>query len=232
MAHVLISGATGFLGRTLTKTLLSRGHRVRALVRGAASDTRLHLLQTRVPPGCEAVAGDPLDPAAYGAAFTGIETLVQLVGVSHPNPSKAAQFRIVDLAAAKAAIEAARNSGVRHFVYVSVAQPAPVMQEYIAVRSQVEAAIREAELNATILRPWYVVGPGRRWPLLLAPVYWVLSALPPTRGSARRLGLLSLDEMVQTMALAVEQPPAGIRILEVPQIRSIGRVTPGSRRNQ
>jgi uncharacterized protein YbjT (DUF2867 family) len=178
------------------------------------------------------VAGDPLDPAAYGAALTGIETLVQLVGVSHPNPSKAAQFRIVDLAAATAAIEAARNSGVRHFVYVSVAQPAPVMQEYIAVRSQVEAAIREAELNATILRPWYVVGPGRRWPLLLAPVYWVLSALPPTRGSARRLGLLSLDEMVQTMALAVEQPPAGIRILEVPQIRSIGRVTPGSRRNQ
>ena len=33
MAHVLISGATGFVGRSLTETLHSRGHKVRALVR-------------------------------------------------------------------------------------------------------------------------------------------------------------------------------------------------------
>lgn len=174
-------------------------------------------------PGCESVIGDPFESAAYRPALTGIDTLVQLAGVSHPSPAKAQQFRSVDLRAAENAIQAARDSNVRHFVYISVAHPAPVMKDYIAVRSQVEEAIRAYQLSATILRPWYVLGPGRRWPLFLKPIYWALSALPATRDSARRLGLLTLAEMIRTMALAIEQPPLGTRILEVPQIRSIAR---------
>jgi uncharacterized protein YbjT (DUF2867 family) len=101
------------------------------------------------------------------------------------------------------------------------------MREYIAVRSNVEEFIRAAGLNATILRPWYVLGPGRRWPLVLAPLYWMLGALPATRDSARRLGLVTLSQMTQTMALAVERPPEGIRILEVPEIRAGSLGVPG-----
>src|ERR1700722_6860119 len=107
----------------------------------------------------------------------------------------------------------------RHLVYVSVVHPPPVIKEYTAVRSQIEESIRAAGLNATILRPWYVLGPGRHWPILLAPLYWMLGALPATRDSARRLGLVTLSQMIQTIVLAVERPPEGIRILEVPEIR-------------
>jgi len=96
-----------------------------------------------------------------------------------------------------------------------------VMREYIAARTEAEEAIRASGLNATILRPWYVLGPGRRWPLLLLPAYWVMEALPGTRDSARQLGLVTLPQMVQTLALAVERPATGVRIVEVPQIRSI-----------
>src|ERR1700682_4552244 len=124
------------------------------------------------------------------------DTFVQLVGVSHPSPAKAAEFRSIDLASARAGVEAARFAGVRHFIYVSVAHPAPVMKEYIAARSQAEEAIRASGLNATILRPWYVLGPGRRWPLALLPMYWVLGALPQTRDSARRLGLVTIEQMI------------------------------------
>lgn len=53
----------------------------------------------------------------------------------------------------RASVTAARRVGIAHLVYVSVAQPAPVMRAFIAVRAQGEAMIREAGLTATILRP-------------------------------------------------------------------------------
>jgi uncharacterized protein YbjT (DUF2867 family) len=94
------------------------------------------------------------------------------------------------------------------------------MKEYIAARSEAEEALRASGLNATILRPWYVLGPGRRWPVLLLPAYWIMGALPATRESARRLGLVNARQMIETMARAVERPAAGVRIVEVPEIRA------------
>lgn len=117
-------------------------------------------------------------------------------------------------------LDAAQFAGVRHFVYVSVAHPAPVMKEYVAARSEAEDAICGSGLNATILRPWYVLGPGCRWPLILLPAYWILGALAQTRDSARRLGLATIEEMIKALSRSVEQPAAGVRIVEVPQIRS------------
>jgi uncharacterized protein YbjT (DUF2867 family) len=141
------------------------------------------------------------------------------VGVAHPNPSKAAEFRAVDLASAKASVDSASGAGVKHFVFVSVAHPAPIMKDYIAARLDAESAVRAAGLNATILRPWYVLGPGRRWPTILLPLYWIMEALPRTREGAGRLGLVTIDQMVRTMVDAIEHPPSGVRVIEPPQIR-------------
>lgn len=212
MASVFLTGATGFMGRQLSAELLRRGHTVRGLVRPGS--------QGRLAAGCEGVTGNPLDATSFRGHVAPADTFVQLVGVSHPSPAKAAQFRAIDLVAAQAGIAAAVGAGVRHFLFVSVAHPAPIMREYIAVRSQVEAEIRAAGLNATILRPWYVLGPGRRWPLLLLPAYWLMEALPGTRESARRLGLVTLAQMIATMAHAVDEPAVGVRVVEVPAIRS------------
>jgi len=211
MASVFITGASGFLGFSLSRELLRRGHRVGGLVRRGS--------EHRVAPGCEGVTGDPLDASTYRQSVTACDTLVHLVGVSHPSPAKAQQFRTVDLASANQAISAALACGVGHFVYVSVAHPAPVMKEYIAARVEGEAALRKSGLNATVLRPWYVLGPGRRWPILLLTMYWLMGALPATRESAQRLGLVTLKQMTNTLVWAVEQPAAGFRVLDVGQIR-------------
>src|SRR5262249_2643933 len=127
----------------------------------------------------------------------------------------------VDLASVKASVAAAERTGVAHFVYVSVAQPAPVMHAYVAVRAEGELAITEARLTATILRPWYVLGPGHRWPIVLSPIYAVASLVPGWRADASRLGLVTLKQMVTALTRAVEDPPEeGFRrILEVPAIR-------------
>jgi len=209
---VFLTGASGFMGRRLTAELLRRGHSVRGLVRSGS--------ESRAAQGCDVVIGDPLNRASYAHRVAGCDTFVQLVGVAHPSPAKAAQFRSVDLASATQAVQAASGAGIAHFVYVSVAQPAPVMHAYIAARREAEDAIRASSLNATILRPWYVLGPGRRWPVFLVPVYRLMEAIPSTRDAARRLGLVTAEQMIAALADAVDHPANGVRIVEVPEIRS------------
>ena len=129
------------------------------------------------------------------------------------------EFRDVDLKSGLAGVAAAKQAGIGHLVYVSVAHPAPIMQVYIQPRMEVEAAIRASGLNATILRPWYVLGPDHRWPYLLLPLYWVLELVPNSRQTARRLGLVTLKQMISALVEAVESSYQGVRVLEVPEIR-------------
>lgn len=139
--------------------------------------------------------------------------------MAHPSPAKAEAFRSIDLVSIRESVAAGVETGIAHFVYVSVARPAPVMKAYQAVRSEGEALLRASALNTTILRPWYILGPGHWWPWFLWPAYWLFELLPNTRASAQRLGLVTLKQMIQALIQAVENPAAGFRIVEVPQIR-------------
>ena len=210
-SHVFITGGTGYIGSRLIPRLIARGHKVSALVRRESIG--------ELPAACEAVTGDALDAVSYRDRVRPATTFVQLVGVSHPSPAKADQFRSIDLVAGREAVAAAVFSGVQHFVYVSVAQPAPMMKAYIEVRAKCEAAIHESGLKATILRPWYVLGPGHRWPYALIPAYWLLERFSSTRDGARRLGLVTLEQMLQTLTKAVASPAPNVRVLGVPEIR-------------
>jgi uncharacterized protein YbjT (DUF2867 family) len=211
---ILITGGTGYMGIHLVPLLLARGHRVRVLARAASA--------RRVPPGAQALIGDALEPDVVTGALRGNDTLVHLVGTPNPNPSKAREFQRVDLPSIRASVTAARRVGIAHFIYVSVAQPAPVMRAFISVRAQGEAMIREAALTATILRPWYVLGPGHRWAMVLAPLYKLAELWPPTRQGAQRLGLVTITEMTNALVRAVEEPapPGQIHIVDVPAIRA------------
>jgi uncharacterized protein YbjT (DUF2867 family) len=210
--RVFVTGGTGYLGRLLIPALVARGHEVTALAREKS--------RARIPARAHAVVGDPLDRRTFASAVAGNDSFVQLVGVPHPSPRKAAEFRRVDLVSARESIAAASGAGTRHFIYVSVAQPAPVMKAYLAARAEAEDLLRASGLNATILRPWYVLGPGHRWPLALVPIYWLLERLPRTRDTARRLGLVTLEQMIRALVRSVEQPASGVRVLDVAGIRA------------
>jgi len=215
MNPVFVTGGTGYLGRPLIEALLAKGFAVHALARPQSA--------RELPPGSLAVIGDALDERAFSSAIPAGATFVHLIGTPRPNPSKAAEFRRVDLVSIKAAVAAARRAGVGHFVYVSVAHPAPVMRAYIAVREEGERLVLAGGMRATILRPWYVLGPGHRWPYLLLPAYAILRCLPATRAGAERLGLVTRPAMIAALVTAIETPPVeSIRIVEVPQIRNAG----------
>jgi len=208
---IFIAGATGYVGRTLAEGLLERGHTVHALARPGS--------EHKVTPGCRIVSGDALDPATFTVPAG--STLVHLIGVAKPAPWKEKEFHAVDLVSVQAMVKAAVRDGVRHIVYVSVAQPAPIMKAYIRVRSECERLIRATGIPATILRPWYVLGPGHWWPAAVLPLYWLLERLPPTRDAARRLGLVSWHQMRKALVGSVENPGSGVQVLEVPSIRKL-----------
>ncbi len=214
MRNVFITGGTGFMGRALIPRLIERGHAVRALVRRGS--------ENKLPAGCAAISGDPLRVETVREQVAPADTFVHLVGAPSPNPSKVKEFREIDVGSARAALKAAVGARVQHFIYLSVAQPAPMMQAYIAMRAECEQMVRASGLNATFVRPWYVLGPGRRWPLFLKPFYWIAERVPSTREGAVRLGLVTREQMTATLLHAVENPPSGVRIVETQQIRRGG----------
>ena len=217
-AHrVFVTGGTGYIGTRLIPVLRQHGQEVLALVREQS--------RIRLPNGSTPVTGDALDGNSYRHAVAGTDTFIHLVGVSHPSPAKAREFVDVDLRSGLEAIRVARESGVQHFIYVSVAHPAPVMRAYTDVRAQCEDAMFRSGLNCTILRPWYVLGPGHRWPYALLPFYRIAELVPRTRDTARRLGLVTIQQMVSALAAAVGNSVQGIRIIEVPEIRQLGQRT-------
>jgi len=210
---ICVTGGTGYIGQRLIPLLTTRGHAVTAVVRAGS--------EKKLPNNVTAVSADPLQEGSYTEAIRGCDTFIHLIGVPHPSPAKAAQFRAIDLPSVEVAVKAAREASVRHFIYLSVAQPASMMQAFIAVRAKGEALIRASGMRATFVRPWYVLGPGHWWPYALVPFYWVAELFPPTRESARRLGLITISQMLKVLVWAVENLPEDVRVLDVPKIRKL-----------
>ncbi len=210
---VLVTGGTGYMGQRLVSTLLARGHGVRVLTRESSAH--------KVPDGATPAIGDALNAESITRVLHNGETVVHLVGTPHPNPSKAKEFERVDLASARAITQACAAHASPHLVYVSVAHPAPTMHAYIAARMAAEQAIADAQLTATIVRPWYVLGPGHWWPITLMPMYALAEFVPAWRDGARRLGLVTLAQMVNALTNAVESPPSTgtRRIVDVQAIK-------------
>ncbi|HEY4284743.1 MAG TPA: NAD(P)H-binding protein [Chthoniobacterales bacterium] len=212
--NVFVTGGTGYIGSRLIPELSRRGHQIRALVRAGS--------ETRLPPGAEGYIGDALNAESFADTVRSSDTFVHLIGVPHPSPAKAAQFREIDLVSIRTAVSAAANAGIRHFVYLSVAQPAPVMKVFQEIRRQGEELIRNSKINATFVRPWYVLGPGHRWPIPLVPFFWLAERIPQFRESSHRLGFVTITQMINALVWTIENPPDGIRLLGVSEIRAGG----------
>ena len=218
MTTICVTGGTGYIGSRLVPLLAKRGHQLKVIARPGS--------ENKISDNVSLASADPLKEDSYTESIRGCDTFIHLIGVPHPSPAKAAQFRAIDLPSIQVAVKAAHDAGVRHFIYLSVAQPALMMQAFVAVRAQGEALIRASGMKATFVRPWYVLGPGHWWPYALLPFYKIAELLPPTRESAKRLGLITISQMLRALVWSVENPADAIRVLDVPKIREMSRSTP------
>lgn len=212
METVFISGATGYIGKRLTGQLLLQGHKVITLVRKGS--------EHKVVEGAGVVVADPFDASTFSSLIPKDAVFVQLLGVSHPSPKKAQQFKEIDLRSVKTSADAATLAGVSKFIYVSVAMaPTKLMAAYQAIRKEGEEYCKNKGLNCTFIRPWYVVGPGHYWPVLLLPFYGIAEIIPLWRRKARSMGLVTIRQMIHALVQAVEAEPNSLRILEIKDIR-------------
>ena len=143
---ILIVGATGVLGQVAAHQLLQAGYRVRLLTRVPARARAL------AAAGAEVVAGDLTDPPTLLPALCGVETVLTaahgLLGRGKYRSER------VDDAGHRALIDAARQAGVKHFIYTSVHGASPTHSiDFYRTKYRIEQYLRQSELPFSILRP-------------------------------------------------------------------------------
>ncbi|MES2333769.1 MAG: NAD(P)H-binding protein [Pseudomonadota bacterium] len=138
---VLLLGGTGTIGRATAQALRAEGHRVTAQIRPQADAARLA--------GCTILRGQ-IEPAALASAMTGIDAVVSCMASRTGAPQDA---WAIDHAANAAALEAAINARVRHFVLVSAICVQIPLLDFQRAKLAFEAELQAAPLDWTIVRP-------------------------------------------------------------------------------
>ena len=142
---ILVTGATGTVGREVVKALLQRGAGVRAL-------TRKQPKPGAFPGGVEIAIGDLTDPVSVSEAIKGVDKLFLLIG-NVPD----------EFTQALTAYGLAKKAGLKHVTYLSVFNADQFLEvPHFAAKAAVEEAIRAGGVPYTILRPGYFVQNERR----------------------------------------------------------------------
>ena len=150
---ILVTGATGFVGRNVVRALRTRGRDVRCLVRSPARARRI------VDYGVELAYGDVTDPPSVARAMEGVDAVVHLVAIIRERGRRT--FDLVNRQATETVAYEARLAGVRHMVHVSAigAQEDPAYP-YLYSKWQGEQAVLRSGVVYTIIRPSLLFGEG------------------------------------------------------------------------
>jgi dihydroflavonol-4-reductase len=195
---IYITGATGFIGSRVARTLLQRGERVRCLVRSRARSAELERL------GAELVEGDVADTAAHERGLAGATGAIHLAAIYQIGIVDAQAMERTNVEGTRAFLAAVKNAGTPRAVYTSTtvalganaadveprdAYPPPYHSVYHRTKAQAHQLARAAQregLPLIIVCPSFVYGPGdegpaghfiddllaRRMPALLSAPSW------------------------------------------------------------
>jgi uncharacterized protein YbjT (DUF2867 family) len=175
---VALAGGSGFIGRAIARRLVAGGIHVRVLTRNPESArARLNL------PGVEFVSADIGNPASLLQALgeaNAIVDAIQFDGYPVENPRRGLTFERVDYGGVLALVDAAKQSGVDRFIYISgAAADEKSAHPGFRAKGRAERAIRESGLTYTIFRPSLIYGPedkvvnGLARALRFAPIFGV-----------------------------------------------------------
>jgi NADH dehydrogenase len=193
---ILVTGASGFVGRHVVRELAAGGTRVRAMVRTARGASALEGID------CELVRGDVTDPASLRAASRGMRTIVHLVSIVEGSP---ATFERVMATGTGNLVEAARETAVRRIVLMSALGTGPgATVPYFRAKWAAEQAVSSSGVEHVVLRPSFVFGTdGGALPRFLRIAR--LAPVTPVIGpGTQRVQPIWISDLVSAVALAVE----------------------------
>jgi dihydroflavonol-4-reductase len=172
---ILVTGATGFLGGAITRALVRRGDRVRALVRPSSRAEALDALDAL---GVERAAGDVLDPPSVRAAARGCKAILHAAGILGRAGARDDEYTRVHEGGIVSVLHAARDERVARVLHMSspgilgpirggpADEDAPLhpTNVYERAKAAAERAVRAFEREhgptAVMVRPEFVYGPG------------------------------------------------------------------------
>ncbi len=204
--HVLVTGASGFVGSHLVPALLAEGHTVRALSRSPQADPR---------EGVTAVHGDVTDLGSLAGAFEGIDAVVHLVGIIDETPSKGVTFERIHVDGTRNVAHSAKEAGVERFVHMSAnGARADGRSEYQTTKWRAEEIARGVGFeHLVVFRPSTLFGdPGptnpefakRLWETLVKP----FPVLPVFGNGKYELQPIHVQACADAMAAALTRDEA------------------------
>jgi nucleoside-diphosphate-sugar epimerase len=212
--RVLVTGASGFIGRPLVAALLRAGYAVRAVTRR----------QVSFPDSVEvAIVPDFINPIDWNPILRGVDIIIHLAGMVHSKVPETAysEFDQVNRIATQRLADAAKEAGIERFVYISSARAQVGASPVQAVREQdeprptnqygrsklaAEQAIPAAGVPFTIFRPVVIYGPHPKGNMQTL-VQLARSSFPlPVASFTSRRSLLSVDNLVSAIIFALNNP--------------------------
>ena len=212
---VLVIGASGFIGRHLTKLLLDCGFTVRVLSRRSHLNAGFSEIDER-----DWLTGDFCDPNVLQTACEGITAIFHLANIAHVKYLDHAELRRVNVSGARLVKEAATAAGVSQLIYFSsVLAEEPKHSDYACSKLEAENILLKEEeegsrerLSVTILRPANVYGPGMKGNIATLIKRIKMGTVPPLPKLKNRLALISVSDLAIASLLALNCPKANGKI--------------------
>ena len=204
---ILVTGATGFIGRHLCDHLLSNGFFVRALVREGSSTV------LKPKKKLEKLVGDPLDPCFLVKACEGIDAIVHLAWLAHVNRPTDEQLYKMNVAGTGLLLAAADEQKVERFVFMSSSLAATTNTQALVTTAYGKAKLaaeklimsqqKAGNMKCVILRPVNVYGPGMRGNIALLISLVSRRLAPPLPLLRTSLSLIGVEDLCDAVNLVI-----------------------------
>ena len=192
---ILVTGATGFVGRRVVEALISGGNSVRALVRSEAAASVLPR------DGVESVHGDVLDPESLRAACQGVEAVLHLSAVIREKRSQT--FQGVNYRGTKNVVDAAEAAGVERLVYAStIGATDETGLPYLRSRWLAEREVARSAISHTTLRFSVGFGDGDQFFNVLAAQVRLLPVVPVAGDGKAKFQPIAVEDVARCLIAA------------------------------
>ncbi len=221
---ILVSGGTGLIGSAVVRELLARGERVAVLGRDAAR------IRAAFADGVEAREGDVREPATLPPAMRGADIVINAVQFPNEpieNRRKRNTFEEVDLKGTRHQVDAAKDAGVRRFVYLSgVGASRDAEKHWFRYKWEAEKYLQDCGIEWVIVRPSWVYGPGDRSLNRLLQFAARLPFVPLFGDGEQEMQPVFIDDLARIVADAALRPEAANELFEVggPEVLTMNEV--------